>query len=63
MAGKSSRFPVAVHILTLLAHEQGRALTSEYITGGASFLARRCFRTKPNRPVLRIAANLEIDGV
>jgi Iron-dependent Transcriptional regulator len=36
MAGKSSRFSVAVHILTLLAHEQGRALTSEYIAGSVN---------------------------
>jgi DNA-binding IscR family transcriptional regulator len=31
MAGKNSRFTVGVHILSLLAHEQGRTLTSEYI--------------------------------
>ena len=30
---ESTRFPVAVHVLTLLAHEQGRALTSDYIAG------------------------------
>jgi DNA-binding IscR family transcriptional regulator len=33
MAGKSSRFTVGFHILTLFAHERGRALTSEYIAG------------------------------
>jgi Rrf2 family protein len=36
MAGKSSRFTVAVHVLTLLAHEEGRALTSEYIAGSVN---------------------------
>ena len=29
----SSRYVVAVHILTLLAYEKGRALTSDYIAG------------------------------
>jgi Rrf2 family protein len=36
MAGKSSRFAVAVHVLTLLAQEGGRALTSEYIAGSVN---------------------------
>ena len=36
MAGKSSRFTVGVHILTLLAYEEGRALTSEYIAGSVN---------------------------
>jgi Rrf2 family protein len=36
MAGKSSRFTVAVHVLTLLTHEEGRALTSEYIAGSVN---------------------------
>jgi hypothetical protein len=36
MAGKSNRFPVAVHGLTLLGHEQGRALTSEDIAGSVN---------------------------
>jgi Rrf2 family protein len=32
----SSRFTVAVHVLTLLAHEEGRALTSDYIAGSVN---------------------------
>jgi Rrf2 family protein len=32
----SSRFTVAVHILALLAHEDGRALTSDYIAGSVN---------------------------
>jgi DNA-binding IscR family transcriptional regulator len=36
MAGKSSRFTVAVHILTLLAHEEGKATTSDYIAGSVN---------------------------
>jgi Rrf2 family protein len=32
----SSRFTVAVHILTLLAHEEGRAVTSDYIAGSVN---------------------------
>jgi Rrf2 family protein len=32
---ESTRFPVAVHVLTLLAYE-GRALTSEYIAGSVN---------------------------
>jgi Rrf2 family protein len=36
MAGNSSRFTVAVHILTLLAHEEGRALPSDYIAGSVN---------------------------
>jgi len=35
MAG-SSRFTVAVHVLTLLAREEGRALTSDYIAGSVN---------------------------
>jgi Rrf2 family protein len=33
---KSSRFTVAVHVLTLLAHEEGRPLTSDYIAGSVN---------------------------
>jgi len=33
---KSSRFAVAVHVLTLLAHEKGKALTSDYIAGSVN---------------------------
>jgi Rrf2 family protein len=33
---ESTRFRVAVHVLTLLAHEQPRALTSEYIAGSVN---------------------------
>lgn len=33
---KSSRFAVAVHVLTLLAHEEGKALTSDYIAGSVN---------------------------
>ncbi len=36
MAANSSRFTVAVHILTLLAYEEGRALTSDYIAGSVN---------------------------
>ena len=36
MAGNSSRFTVAVHVLTLLAHEEGRAVTSDYIAGSVN---------------------------
>ncbi|HEX4794742.1 MAG TPA: Rrf2 family transcriptional regulator [Humisphaera sp.] len=32
----STRFSVGVHILTLLAHEDGRALTSDYIAGSVN---------------------------
>ena len=32
----STRYVVAVHILTLLAHEEGRALTSDYIAGSVN---------------------------
>ena len=32
----SSRFTVAVHVLTLLAYEEGRALTSDYIAGSVN---------------------------
>jgi Rrf2 family protein len=32
----SSRFTVAVHVLTLLAHEDGKALTSDYIAGSVN---------------------------
>lgn len=32
----SSRFAVAVHILTLLEHEGGRPVTSEYIAGSVN---------------------------
>lgn len=33
---ESTRFPVAVHVLTLLAHERGKALTSDYIAGSVN---------------------------
>jgi Rrf2 family protein len=33
---ESTRFPVAVHVLTLLAYENGRALTSDYIAGSVN---------------------------
>ena len=33
---KSSRFVVAVHVVTLLAHEEGKALTSDYIAGSVN---------------------------
>lgn len=33
---KSSRFAVAVHVLTLLAHEEGKWLTSDYIAGSVN---------------------------
>jgi len=33
---RSSRFTVAVHVLTLLASEEGRALTSDYIAGSVN---------------------------
>lgn len=33
---RSSRSVVAVHVLTLLAHEEGRALTSDYIAGSVN---------------------------
>ena len=33
---ENARFRVAVHILTLLAHEDGRALTSDYIAGSVN---------------------------
>jgi Rrf2 family protein len=33
---KSSRFAVAVHVLTLLAYEQGKWLTSDYIAGSVN---------------------------
>src|SRR6476469_2221875 len=33
---ESTRMPVAVHILTLLAHEKGQALTSDYIAGSVN---------------------------
>lgn len=33
---ESTRFRVAVHVLTLLAHEQPRALTSDYIAGSVN---------------------------
>jgi len=36
MAKSSSRLVVAVHVLTLLAHEEGRALTSDYIAGSVN---------------------------
>lgn len=36
MAGKSSRFTVAVHVMTLLASEEGKAITSEYIAGSVN---------------------------
>jgi Rrf2 family protein len=36
MAKSSSRFVVAVHVLVLLAHEGGRALTSDYIAGSVN---------------------------
>ena len=36
MAASSSRFTVAVHVLTLLAYEEGRALTSDYIAGSVN---------------------------
>jgi Rrf2 family protein len=32
----STRFPVAVHVLTLLAYEKGKALTSDYIAGSVN---------------------------
>jgi Rrf2 family protein len=32
----SSRFTVSVHVLTLLAHEDGRAVTSDYIAGSVN---------------------------
>jgi Rrf2 family protein len=34
--GKNSRFAVAVHVLTLLAYEGGKALTSDYIAGSVN---------------------------
>lgn len=34
--GSSSRFTVAVHTLTLLAHEGERAVTSDYIAGSVN---------------------------
>jgi len=33
---KSSRFAVAVHVLTLLAYEEGKWLTSDYIAGSVN---------------------------
>jgi Rrf2 family protein len=36
MAGKSSRFTVAVHVMTLLASEEGKPITSEYIAGSVN---------------------------
>jgi Rrf2 family protein len=33
---KSSRFTVAVHVLTLLAHEDSKPLTSDYIAGSVN---------------------------
>lgn len=33
---KSSRFVVAVHVVTLLAHEEGKALTSDYVAGSVN---------------------------
>ncbi len=33
---KNSRFVVAVHVVTLLAHEEGKALTSDYIAGSVN---------------------------
>lgn len=33
---ESSRFTVAVHVLALLAYEQGKALTSDYIAGSVN---------------------------
>ncbi len=33
---RSSRFAVGVHVLTLLAHEERRALTSDYIAGSVN---------------------------
>lgn len=33
---KSSRFVVASHVLTLLAHSDGEAMTSEYIAGSVN---------------------------
>ncbi|OQC68483.1 MAG: putative HTH-type transcriptional regulator YwnA [Verrucomicrobia bacterium ADurb.Bin006] len=32
----NSRFTVAIHVLCLLAHSQGQALTSEYIAGSVN---------------------------
>jgi Rrf2 family protein len=36
MAASSSRFTVAVHVLTLLASDEGRALTSDFIAGSVN---------------------------
>jgi Rrf2 family protein len=33
---QSTRFPVAVHILSLLTYENGRAVTSDYIAGSVN---------------------------
>jgi len=33
---ESTRFPVAVHVLTLLAHEKGKSLTSDYIAASVN---------------------------
>ena len=54
MAKSSSRFVVAVHVLTLLAHEEGRSLTSDYIAGSVN--------TNPVviRRVLRLLAKADL---
>jgi len=36
MPGKSTRFTVAVHVMTLLASEDGQPITSEYIAGSVN---------------------------
>jgi Rrf2 family protein len=36
MAGKSSRFTVAVHVMTLLASEERKPVTSDYIAGSVN---------------------------
>jgi Rrf2 family protein len=36
MPGKSTRFTVAVHVMTLLASEEGHPITSDYIAGSVN---------------------------
>lgn len=56
VAKSSSRFVVGVHVLTLLAHEEGRALTSDYIAGSVNtnpVVIRRVLRSLARAGLVR----------
>jgi Rrf2 family protein len=58
MSKSSSRFVVAVHVVTLLAHEEGRSLTSDYIAGSVNtnpVVIRRVLRLLAKSGVVRSA--------